>query len=178
MAYPGLTHCSECGEPLEGKYKLIDILNKIANEELKIDSKVIWGGEIYTYYGDDDFHKCGSEFETDLWEDMFIGSLNEEVELIEPNDFGKADKMAEHNHFADDGKMADNTKIEELDILEIEDSQNIDNIGLANSIGDLSNAIREIQHKLNEVINKVNAQTTVVLSHEKDIANIKSDLDY
>ena len=104
--------------------KLIDVLNKIANGELKEGSKVIWGGEIYTYYGDDDFHKCGSEFETDLWEDMYIGSLNEEVELIELNDFGKADKMAEHNHFADDGKMAetnqfreDTKMIEELNIM-------------------------------------------------------------
>ena len=47
-------------------------------------------------------------------------------------------------------------KIEELDVLGIGESQNIDNLGLANSIVDLRNEIREIQHKLNEVIRRIN----------------------
>ena len=46
--------------------------------------------------------------------------------------------------------------IEELDVLGIGESQNIDNLGLANSIVDLRNEIREIQHKLNEVIRRIN----------------------
>jgi hypothetical protein len=63
-------------------------------------------------------------------------------------------KLIEPDHFADVGKMAE--KIEELDVLGIGESQNIDNLGLANSIVDLRNEIREIQHKLNEVIRRIN----------------------
>lgn len=81
------------------KYKLIDILNKIANGELKEGTKVKWGKDEYTYYGDDEFYRYRGKFEVSLWEDMYIGSLNEEVELIEPQE------------------PTDNTKIEELEAM-------------------------------------------------------------
>ena len=45
-------------------------------------------------------------------------------------------------------------------------------------MGDCSRGIKGIISKLNEVINKVNAQTVVVLAHQKDIEEIKNDLDY
>ena len=134
--------------------KLIDILNKIANGELKEGTKVIWKGKEgwgeleYTYTNGDLERKCCDET-IYFYEEIFARHLNDEVELIEPD------------HFPDVGEMAeptDNTKIEELDVLEIRDSQNIDNIGLANLIGDLSNEIREIQHKLNEVIRYINKE--------------------
>lgn len=97
-------------EEKTNKYKLIDILNKIANGELKEGTKVIWGEEIYTYHGDDELYRTKGTSDFDLWDEMYLGSLNEEVELIEPNDFGEADKMIE---------PTDNTKIEELDAYEL-----------------------------------------------------------
>ncbi len=154
MAYPRITHCSECGKKLDGwlgrcescqqvnssvnKYKLIDVLVMISKGELKEGTKIEWDGVEYTYFkynGHDEIYS--EEYGAYLWNDMYWGNLNEECELIEPTD---------------------NTteKIEELDILEMGDSQNIDNLGLANSIVDLRNAIRETQHKLNEVINELN----------------------
>lgn len=148
------------------KYKLIDILNKIANGELKEGTKVKWRDNIYD-----------SGYE--LFSDVSMVHLNDEVELIEPQEPKECEhewkeygvyniETKENKYFRkcikcdleEEIKPNDNTtkKIEELDILEIEDNQNIDNIGLATSIGDLRNEIREIQHKLNEVIRKINKE--------------------
>ena len=100
----------------EGKLRLIDILNKIANGELKEGTKVKFEEKEYMYAevkGIFDLYCCYENCESyeymhdTIFDDFHIDILNEEVELIEPNDFGKADKMAEHNHFADDGKMAE-----------------------------------------------------------------------
>ena len=119
--------------------RLIEVLNKIANGELKEGTKVklLYDDTIYELYCDDLIREGDNRPIFDL---CSFEVFREEVELIEPQE------------------PDDNTKIEELDILEIEDSQNIDNIGLANSIGDLRNEIREIQHKLNEVIRYINKE--------------------
>ena len=171
---------SEQVSKLESKYKLIEVLYKIANGELKEGTKVIRKDvegfvDIEYTYMDGDLEREGWNETIYIFEDIFGRNLNDEVELIEPQeptecehewenygmynpntgetkDFRKCAKC----DLEEDIEPTDNTKIEELDILEIEDSQNIDNIGLANSIGDLRNEIREIQHKLNEVIRVLN----------------------
>lgn len=119
--------------------KLIDILNMISKGELNFGTQFRYKGDVYVYK-----RSCIlSKENANLIQIFGYDSLNEEVELIEPD------------HFADVGKMA-TEKIKELDILGIGESQNIDNLGLANSIVDLRNEIREIQHKLNEVIRRIN----------------------
>ena len=65
---------------LEGKYKLIDILNKIANGELKEGIKVIWDEVEYTYQDKYLTRKDGMKIF--MWADLC--NLNDEVELIEP----------------------------------------------------------------------------------------------
>ena len=126
--------------------KLIDILNKIANGELKegTEIKIVNGSDYFTYRTnneeDETFHKLLDKDGQNIFASYYMEVLEDEVELIEPQE------------------PTDNTKIEELDGYE------------AN--------LMNIFFKLNEVINKVNAQTTVVLAHQKEIEEIKSDLDY
>lgn len=114
--------------------KLIDILNMISKGELKEG----------TTFRDKETGMKISEFVLGKKE-LSENRLNEEYELIEPKEI---------DHFADVGKMAE--KIEELDVLGIGESQNIDNLELANSMSDLRNIIREMQHKINEVIRRIN----------------------
>jgi hypothetical protein len=110
--------------------KLIDILNKIANGELKEGTKVIrkdvegWGNLEYTYINGDLERKCFDET-IYFYEEIFGRHLNEEVELIEPQE------------------PTDNTteKIEELDINEF-------------AQGNATNY--RIAYKLNEVIRELN----------------------
>lgn len=116
--------------------RLIDILNKIANGELKEGTKVIWDFKTYTYDGKDELWRIleGNIGSSDIFEDICTGNLNEECELIEPN------------HFTDVGKMAeatDNAKIEELDADYYEGQPK-------------SYTIRAIINKLNEVIRHIN----------------------
>jgi hypothetical protein len=118
--------------------RLIDILNKIANGELKegTEIKLVGSCDVFTYRRNDaeeQFHELIDDDGENIFKNYYMELLTDECELIEPEE-----------------------PIEELDILEIEDNQNIDNLGLAKSIGDLSNTIREIQHKLNEVIRYIN----------------------
>lgn len=71
--------------------KLIDILNKIANGELKEGTRVILGkNDSYEYKGIDDWFMVQCKY------------LNNEVELIEPQE------------------TTDNAKIEELDIRNVD----------------------------------------------------------
>lgn len=144
----------------ESKYKLIDILNKIANGELKEGTKVKWGEEIYTYHGDDELYRTKGTSDFDLWDEMYLGSLNEEVELIEPK------------HLPDVGEMiepTDNTKIEEL----VVDETDINCLGIHSKT-----ILLNIIDRLNKVINKVNIHSTVLLAQEKDIKEIQEELDY
>ena len=131
------------GEMIEGlweetkpKLKLIDILNKIANGELKEGTKVVWKGKEYILL--DGIFARYIEFpnaRSFLIEDMGelyrrdTEWLNDEVELIEPD------------HSPDIGKMAeptDNTKIEELEY-------DVD-----------CEEVRKVMDKLNEVIRHIN----------------------
>jgi hypothetical protein len=73
--------------------KLIDILNKIANGELKEGTKVIYDEETYIL---NDENELGRELGFTLLDDIYMNNLSDEVELIEPQE------------------PTDNTKIEEL----------------------------------------------------------------
>ena len=129
----------DAGMPKEQpKYRLVDILNKIANGELKEGTKVIWDVYEYTYKKGDCYdeylERKVDEFNcVDIIDDMALRHLNTEVELIEPE------------HFPDDRKVSeptDNTKIEELE--------------LGNTY--LQDAIIQLTDKLNEVIRKLNKE--------------------
>lgn len=153
----------------EVKYKLIDILNKIANGELKEGTKVIrkdvegWGELEYTYTNGDLERECCDET-IYFYEEIFARHLNEEVELIEPQeptecehewvnygrynpntgetkDFRKCAKC----DLEEDIEPTDNTKIEELDKEEM--------LCLT-----LQCAIAVLTDKLNEVIRYINKE--------------------
>ena len=128
--------------------KLIDILNMISKGELKEGTKVIYDNDIYTYDGDELRRMNG----ICLCEDTYLSNLNDECELLEPD------------LFTDDGEMA-TYKIEELDKEEI--------MHLT-----LPSAIAVITDVLNKAINKVNVHSTVLLAQEKEIKEIKEQLEY
>ena len=132
------------------KLKLIDILNKIANGELKEGTKLVLGnnGGI-EYKGIDDYF-------------MFQGKdLTREVKLIEPDDFADVGKMAETNQFREDTKMietTDKTKIEELRYSDFwewdawsEGTDEEEFVGV-------ETATKILFYKLNEVIRKLNKE--------------------
>jgi hypothetical protein len=170
MVFPGITHCEYCGERIDidtgrrcncldgkriiqetkPKLKLIDILNKIANGELKEGTIVKVKGldgfiNEYKFVKNIEFAE-GEPQKYDLqdsngryvFDEFYLSALEDEVELIEPNDF------------TDDGKMADNTKIEELDIKKYYIP------GLNTKNYDSDKAIIDIIDKFNEVIRKIN----------------------
>ena len=118
--------------------RLIDVLNKIANGELKEGTKVKWDIFEYTYkkdqWGECYLERKKGEYDiSSILDDMYLRNLTSEVELIEPE------------HFPDDRKVSeptDNTKIEELE--------------LGNTY--LQDAIIQLTDKLNEVIRKVNKE--------------------
>jgi hypothetical protein len=143
--------------------KLIDILNKIANGELKEGTKVIIDELEYIY-------REGLEDTNILFKNGWeIGNydifqmINAEVELIEPDDFADVGKMAEPTEcehewskysigrfgrtenyrrckkcgmHEEDIEPTDNTKIEELDAYELD--------------------LLKIFYKLNEIIRYIN----------------------
>lgn len=119
------------------KYKLIDILNKIANGELKEGTKV---------------NLIADDYLIKLYYDgkliRFVASDN--IYAFTPKDINNEDEyeLIEPDHFADIGKMVeptDNTKIEELD----PDNYNLDNLSLI---------VTDTFKKLNEVIRKLNKE--------------------
>ena len=128
--------------------KLIDVLVMISKGELKEGTKVIYDNDIYTYDGDELRRMNG----ICLCEDTYLSNLNDECELLEPD------------LFTDGGEMA-TYKIEELDKEEI--------MHLT-----LPSAIAVITDVLNKAINKVNVHSTVLLAQEKEIKEIKEQLDY
>ena len=112
----------------EGKLKLIDVLNMIARGELKEGTKVKYKGAEFIYednelYDDDGDNICC--YMCDRFD------LTIEVELIEPD------------HFADVGKMAEPTKIEELEF---------------NKLLTIEGNVISIINKLNEVIRYINKE--------------------
>ena len=145
--------------------RLIDILNKIANGELKEVTKVKWDVYEYTYKKGDCYdvyleRKVDKFNYVDIIDDMALRHLNTEVELIEPE------------HFPDDRKVSeptDNTKIEKL----VVDETDINCLGIHSKT-----ILLNIIDRLNKVINKVNIHSTVLLAQEKDIKEIQEELDY
>ena len=114
--------------------KLIDILNKIANGELKEGTKVKWDDDIYIYIDKRNLIRDGS---MNLLDDIWISNLNDEVELIElpceheweietiRNGIGDLRRFRRcvkcgfreeaYKCISDEGKTSEPTKIEELD---------------------------------------------------------------
>ena len=84
--------------------KLIDILNKIANGELKEGTKVKYK-DIDLIYEDEELVDDDGFSAADFFRSK--ADYNEEVELIEPHHIREDTKMIE---------PTDNTKIEELDM--------------------------------------------------------------
>jgi hypothetical protein len=191
MAYPGITHCSECGKRLDwrlgrcescvsksegksteqvGKYKLIDILNKIANGELKEGTKVITkDGEEFTYKRsdiDEEYHELLNEDCESLLTKYYIDLITDEVELIEPQEPKECEheweeygmyntKTKEDKHFRkcikcdleEEIEPTDNTKIEELK-----------GNGRNGNFYTIHDWIVTIEDKLNEVIRYINKE--------------------
>jgi hypothetical protein len=111
--------------------RLIDILNKIANGELKEGTKVklLYDDTIYELYCDDLIREEDNRPFFDLYS---FEVFREEVELIEPQE------------------PTDNTKIEELDVVKCEPM-------LYNSHA-IMGMIIENRNKLNEVIRYINKE--------------------
>ena len=142
------------------KYKLIDILNKIADGELKEGTQIIWDVYEYTYKKGDCYdeylERKVDEFNyVDIIDDMALRHLNAEVELIEPH------------HIRDDTKIiepTDNTteKIEELkqldmDFAEIDFSSHEEYARCAIQV--LARKMTKQIDKLNEVIRVLNKRS-------------------
>lgn len=124
--------------------KLIDVLNKIANGELKEGTKFVYRGNMYIW----EDNMILNTTNTDVFDIADRSDLNMELELIEPDDFADVGKMAETNQFREDTKMiepTDNAKIEEL----------IDWYQLIDGTTD-EEKIHIVWNKLNEVIRKIN----------------------
>lgn len=129
-------------EESKPKLRLIDILNKIANGELKEGAKVKYKEYEYIYKDDALLRETEDNFYfVDLLEEITLLNLTKEVELIEPKHLPDVGKMAEC--FSNKGNTlepTDNTKIEELE--------------LGNTY--LQDAIIQLTDKLNEVIRYIN----------------------
>ena len=136
------------------KLKLIDILNKIANGELKEGTKVKYK-DIDLIYEDEELVDDEGFSAADFFRSK--ADYNEEVELIEPQEPTECEheweeygmyntKTKEDKHFRkcikcdleEEIEPTDNTKIEELKTYE--------------------NSVMDIFHKLNEVIRKLNKE--------------------
>ena len=82
----------EMFEGYANEYKLIDILNKIANDEIEEGTKVIYNDMEFVYDGEELWS------EEDLTIHYYIdynAELNKVVKLIEPDDFPEGGKMVE-----------------------------------------------------------------------------------
>ena len=156
MVFLGITHCKKCWAKLDGaiglcescrkveeqekkldnKYKLIDILNKIANGELKEGIKVkLLNGDEYIL---SECRGLVDEEGKDIFETYNLKVLNTAVELIEPD------------HFPDVGKMAEPTDNTTEKIYELKDWYELPD-------GLTSDEKRQIiWKKLNEVIRYIN----------------------
>ena len=67
------------------KLKLIDVLNMIERGELEEGARVIWDFKEYIYDGRDSLWRTSEYHDnTDIFEDICLGNLREECELIEP----------------------------------------------------------------------------------------------
>ena len=162
----------ECKEK-QDKLKLIDVLNMIAKGELKEGTKFVYRGNMYIW----EDNAILNTTNLDAFDIADRSDLNMELELIEPpcehewkdietHRMGEGiirrfrrcvkcglEEETEDNHFADVGKMAEPTKIEELKY----DVTDLDCLGIHNKTISIN-----IADKLNEVIRMVNAITSLL----------------
>lgn len=163
------------------KLKLIDVLDIIESGELEEGARVIWDGNEYIYDGGDSLWRTSEYHDsTDIFEDICLGNLREEVELIVP----KKNKECEHEWRI--GRIRDT--IDPLQVVAfqrcekcgmtkiIEEIEEIDYVKWAMATKDVK--LQILMDKIKELTQKVNAQTTVLLSQEREIKEIKEQLDY
>ena len=146
-------------EDCKPKLKLIDVLNMIANGELKEGTKVKYDEEIYTFNDENELER---ELGFSILTDIYMNNLNNEVELLEPeckhewNSAGKLcggiqtthkvckkcgfEEITEKRIFEEE-KTSEPTKIEEIQSPEI-----------------YGGITYHIIDKLNEVIRKLNKE--------------------
>ena len=141
------------------KLKLIDVLDIIENGKLEEGARVIWDFKEYIYDGRDSLWRMSEHCDnTDMFEDICLGNLREEVELI----FPKKNKECEH---IIEGYDIDGYEIEEIDYVK-----------WAMATKDVK--LQILMDKIKVLTQKTNAQTTVLLSQEREIKQIKEQLDY
>lgn len=135
------------------KLKLIDVLNMMGNGELQAGTKVIYRGMEFT---------CRNQSLYDNEDDTIFFYIDEtpdlsrECELIEPS------KQKERTI---EGYDIDGYEIEEIDYTK-----------WAMAAKDVK--LQILMDKIKELTQKTNAQTTILLSQEKEIKDIKEQLDY
>lgn len=183
------------------KLKMLDVLNMMENGELQAGTKVIYKGLRFTYESPSLYDNEGDPIFLYIND---LPDLSRECELIEPKkeckhewkiggirdtidplqvvaierckkcgmtkiiETKKQGNYKKPEHIREDTKMIEDTQIPELDIseLEIED------------VDDLAFAFANMCDQLNKAIRKANEQTKVILALEKDINDIKEQLDY
>ena len=140
------------------KLKLIDVLDIIENGGLEEGARVIWDFKEYIYNGRDSLWRMSEHCDIEIFEDICLGNLREEVELI----FPKKNKECEH---IIEGYDIDGYEIEEIDYVK-----------WAMATKDVK--LQILMDKIKELTQKTNSQTTVLLSQEREIKQIKEQLDY
>ena len=140
------------------KLKLIDVLDIIESGELEEGARVIWDFKEYIYNGRDSLWRMSEHCDIEIFEDICLENLREEVELIAP----KKNKECEHTI---EGYDIDGYEIEEIDYVK-----------WAMATKDVK--LQILMDKIKELTQKTNAQTTVLLSQEREIKQIKEQLDY
>lgn len=125
--------------------KVIDLLNKIANNE-DIPKKIIFNSRIYELKErDTDLYNYKNNFSNNYFEDdwFLTNILNDEVEIIE--DTPKEDKKIE--------------KIEERIDTGLVGTEILDEFKVASAINKQASYTFDIAKKINEIIDKINGDT-------------------
>ena len=172
-------------EECKPKLKLIDIINKIANGELKEGTKVnliaddylkklYYDGELIRFVASDNIYAFTPKDIND----------EDEYELIEPNHFADAGGMTEPTECEHEWKIGRiRDTIDPLQVVAfqrcekcgmtkiIEEIEEIDYVKWAMATKDVK--LQILMDKIKELTQKVNAQTTVLLSQGREIKEIK-----
>ena len=149
--------------------RLIDILNKIANGELKEGTKVIWDDKVYISNGKDILRRAKDFYFFDLLEDVGLFNLNDEVELIEPQEPTECEHEWENYamYNPNTGESRDYRKCAKCDLEEeIEPTDNttekieelIDWYATTNDDKSTEMLLHIVWNKLNEVIIYINKE--------------------
>ena len=153
--------------------RLIEVLNKIANGELKEGTKVIWDFETYRYDGHNRLWRFVCDYTRELWDDISLCNLNDKCELIEVeqidgekviDEFIKGKTICEHE-WEEYVNYNGNTKTYTRKCIkcdldeEIEPTDNttekIEELECGDKYGGIT---ARIINKLNEVIRKLNKE--------------------